>query len=74
MTKLASMVYKLHDQRAKLAPSLELRKKYLEASYLQQIRSEKQMIESRIGRLQPAVRKAFLTQRLKKLNEAYNKH
>ena len=72
--KLASIVYKLHDQRAKLAPSLELRKNFLEASYHQQIRSEKAMINSRIDKLQPGVRKVFLVQRLKKLNEAYYKH
>ena len=73
MTKLASMVYKLHDQRAKQAPSLGLRKRCLEASFHQEIRSEKQMIESHIARLQPAVRKVYLAQRLDKLNEAYYK-
>ncbi len=67
------MTFKLHDQREKLAPSLELRRKYIESAYLNQIRGEKEMIQSRIDRLSPGVRKAFLASRLQKLNQQLSK-
>jgi hypothetical protein len=72
-TRLNKMTFKLHEQREKLAPSLELRRKYIEASYLSQIRGEKEMIQSRIDRLSPGVRKVFLASRLQKLNSQLNK-
>ena len=71
--RLNKMTFKLHDQREMLAPSLELRRRYIETSYLSQIRGEKEMIQSRIDRLSPGVRKVFLASRLQKLNAALNK-
>ncbi len=72
-TRLNKMTFKLHEQREKLAPSLELRRKYIESAYLNQIRGEKEMIQSRIKRLSPGVRKVFLASRLQKLNSELNK-
>lgn len=66
--KLQKLVYKLHDQREKLAPSIELRRNYLKAMYAQQIRSEKEAIVSRIDKLQPGIRRVFLMHRLQQLN------
>ena len=71
--RLNKLTFKLHDQRERLAPSIELRRRYIETSYLNQIRGEKEMIQSRIDRLQPGVRKVFLASRLQKLNQALNK-
>ena len=71
--RLNKMTFKLHDQRDKLAPSIELRRRYIESAYLNQIRSEQEMIQSRIDRLSPGVRKVFLASRLQKLNEALKK-
>ena len=71
--RLNKLTYKLHDQRERLAPSIELRRRYIEAAYLNQIRGEKEMIQSRIDRLSPGVRKVFLASRLEKLNEALKK-
>ena len=68
--RLNKLTFKLHDQRERLAPSIELRRRYIEAAYLSQIRGEKEMIQSRINRLSPGVRKVFLASRLEKLNEA----
>ena len=71
MTKslnLQRITYRLHDQRARLAPSTLLRKNYLEATYQAQIRSEKDAITSHIDRLQPGVRQAYLRHRLERLN------
>ena len=63
------MMHKLlHAQRAKQAQSVTLRKQYLERTYLEQIGREKQMIISKIARLQPAARKLFLEERLKKIS------
>jgi hypothetical protein len=71
--RLNKLTFKLHEQRDKMTPSLELRRKYIETSYLNQIRGEKEMIQSRIDRLSPGVRKTFLASRLQKLNAALNK-
>ena len=71
--RLNKLTFQLHDQRDRLAPSLELRRKYIESAYLNQIRGEKEMIQSRIDRLSPGVRKVFLASRLQKLNEALKK-
>ena len=53
-TNLERITYRLHEQRAKLAPSLMLRKNYLEATHLGQIQSEKDAIVGHINKLQPA--------------------
>ncbi len=58
--RLNKLTFKLHDQRERLAPSIELRRRHIETSYLNQIRNEKEMIQSRIDRLQPGVGKDFL--------------
>ncbi len=71
--RLNKLTFKLHEQRDKMTPSLELRRKYIETSYPNQIRGEKEMIQSRIDRLSPGVRKTFLASRLQKLNAALNK-
>ncbi len=68
--KLGKLAFKLHEQRDRLTPNIELRRQYLEASYHTQLRSEKLMIQSRIDRLSPGVRKVFLMSRLEQLNEA----
>ncbi len=71
--RLNKLTFKLHDQRERLAPSVELRRRYIEAAYLNQIKGEKEMIQSRIDRLSPGVRKVFLASRLEKLNQALKK-
>ena len=63
--KLGNITMRLHAQREKLAPNIELRRKYIEASYHSQLRVEKDMIESHIGRLPYGARKVFLAGRLK---------
>jgi hypothetical protein len=59
---------RLHAQRERLAPNIELRRKYIEASYHSQLRVEKDIIESHIGKLPYGARHFFLAGRLKKLN------
>ena len=71
--RLNKLTFKLHEQRDKMTPSMELRRKYIETAYLNQMRGEKEMIQSRIDRLSPGVRKTFLASRLQKLNAALNK-
>jgi len=67
-TNLERITYRLHDQRAKLAPSLMLRKNYLESVHLGQIKSEKDSIVGHIDRLSPGLRKEYLRHRLERLN------
>ena len=57
-------MYRLHDQREKLAPSLELRRAHLTSAFHAQIRAEKDSIQGFIGRLQPGVRRVYLQNRL----------
>ena len=58
----------MHRRRESLQPSLELRKKYLEATTAQQQRLARDTIMSRIFQLQPGPRRAFLAARLEALN------
>ena len=67
-TNLKRITYRLHEQRAKLAPSLMLRRNYLAATHLGQIQSEKDAIVGHIDRLQPGVRKEYLRHRLERLS------
>ena len=66
---LHKITFKLHEQRAKLAPSLLLRQRMLTAAFHDQIRSEKENIASHINRLQHGTRRAYLMQRLTHLDE-----
>jgi len=65
---LQRMLAWMHDQREKLAPSLELRRAHLTAAFHGQLRAEKDSIEGHIGRLQPGVRTVYLQTRLALLN------
>ena len=63
-----TILYRLHDKRAKLAPSLELRRLHLTNAFHGQIKAEKDHIDATIGRLQPGVRRVYLQNRLAQLN------
>ena len=49
---LANLTYRLHQQRLQMAPSIELRKRFLTKAFHAQLRSEKEAIASHIGKLQ----------------------
>ena len=59
MPRLAKLVYKLHDQRAKLEPSVELRRKYLLATFAAQVQSEKDAVRSHLERMSPGIRRSI---------------
>ena len=65
---LQRILYRLHDQREKLAPSLELRRQHLTSAFHAQIRAEKDNIEGFISRLQPGARRVYLKNRLELLD------
>lgn len=65
---LQRILYRLHDQREKLAPSIELRRQHLTSAFHGQIRAEKDNIEGFIGRLQPGLRRVYLQNRLELLD------
>ena len=65
---LQRILYRLHDQREKLAPSIELRRAHLTSAFHGQIRAEKENIEGFIGRLQPGLRRVYLKNRLELLD------
>ena len=66
--KLNNIVWRLHEQRGRVAESTELRMKYIQAAYAAQIDSDRKLLESRIQRLQPSLQRQFLQARLRKLN------
>ena len=59
----------LHQARQRLTPSIELRKKFREASYHGQLQAEKVNIMGHIDRLQPGIRRVYLEKRLQWLNK-----
>jgi len=66
---LQKIVFRLHDQREKLAPSLELRRKHLTSVYLGQVRAERDSIIGHIERMPYGARKVYLQNRLQLLNQ-----
>ena len=66
--KVRNIVYKLHQQRERLAPSIDMRRRFLRKMFADQVRIEKDMIASHIGKLQPGVRRKLLASRLEHLN------
>ena len=71
--KLGNITLRLHEQRDRLAPDLMRRRKFIEASYHTQLKIEKDMIQSHIGRLPFGARRVFLAGRLAKLNKQLEK-
>jgi hypothetical protein len=67
--RLNNIVWKLHEQRGRNAELMELRKRYIEKAYCAQIRSDKQLLRSRIAQMHPSVQRVFLQARLEKLRE-----
>jgi uncharacterized membrane protein len=67
--RLNNIVLKLHEQRGRNAELIELRKRYIERAYCAQIRSDKQLLRSRIAQMYPGVQRAFLQARLEKLKK-----
>ena len=61
------------EQRKHITASIDLRKRFLESAYLNQMKGEREMIQSRIERMTFGVRKTFLEKRLRKLNEELSK-
>ena len=66
---LANLTYRLHDQRERLAPRLELRRRYIEHARKTQLRSEKENVQSHICRLAPGVRLLYLRKRMQQLKD-----
>jgi hypothetical protein len=67
--RLNNIVWKLHEQRGRNTELIELRKRYIEKAYCAQIRSDKQLLRSRIAQMQPSVQRVFLQARLEKLRQ-----
>ena len=67
--RLNNIVWRLHEQRGRSAQLIQLRKRYIERAYCAQIKSDKQLLRSRIAQLLPSVQRAFLQARLEKLRE-----
>ena len=62
--RLNNIVWKLHEQRGRNAELIELRRRYLQTAYCAQIRSDKQLLRSRIAQMHPSVQRAFLQAQL----------
>ncbi len=67
--RFANLTYRLHTARQeRMAPSFELRHRFRASAFQAQLRNEKEMIATKIGRLQPGVRRVFMERRLGQLN------
>ncbi len=51
-----------------MAPSIEMRRRFLTSAFQAQLFNEKEMIVSHIDQLQPGVRRVFMQRRLDQLN------
>jgi hypothetical protein len=69
--KTAHITWRLHERRGRLQEHIELRKKVLAASYHMQLQNDRNAIQSHINHLQPGLRRAFLQQRLVKINAQF---
>jgi hypothetical protein len=67
-SKISHLTWKLHEQRGRIQENMELRRKMLLDSHSQQLRNDRNSINSIYHRLQPGPRKVFLAMRLEKLN------
>jgi hypothetical protein len=78
MTKLGNssagkLTNTFFEQRARITQSIALRKRFIESAYLNQMKSEKELIQSRIDGMTYGCRKGFLAARLRHLNEELSK-
>ena len=60
------------EQRKHITESIDIRKRSIESAYLNQMKGEREMIQSRIERMTFGVRKSFLEKRLRQLNQELN--
>ena len=61
------------EQRKHITASIDLRKRFIESAYLNQMKGEREMIQSRVERMTFGVRKSFLEKRLRQLNQELSK-
>ena len=61
------------EQRKHITASIDLRERFIESAYLNQMKGEREMIQSRIERMTFGLRKTFLEKRLRQLNQELNK-
>ena len=60
------------EQRKHITTSIDLRKRFIESAYLNKMKGEREMIQSRIERMTFGLRKSFLEKRLRQLNQELN--
>ena len=65
--RVNNIVWKLHERRGRMAENVDLRRRYIETCYLEQIAADRQLLESRIARMQPSLQRRFLMNQLQKL-------
>ena len=61
------------EQRKHITASIDLRKRFIESAYLNQMKGEREMIQSRVERMTFGVRTSFLEKRLRQLNQELSK-
>jgi len=68
--KLNNIVWRLHERRGRMTENVDMRKRYIESCYVGQIAADRQLLESRIARLQPSLQREFLENQLRKISRA----
>ncbi len=63
------LTHTFFEQRRRVTQRVDLRKRFIEAAFLNQAKNERDMIQSRIERMTFGCRKAFLASRLQHLEK-----
>jgi len=72
-SRVGKLTNTFFEQRKHITASIDLRKRFIESAYLNQMKGEREMIQSRIERMTFGLRKTFLEKRLRQLNQELNK-
>ena len=70
--RVGKLTNTLFEQRKHITASIDLRKRFIESAYLNQMKGEREMIQARIEKMTYGLRKSFLEKRLRQLNQELN--
>ena len=70
--RMGKLTNTFFEQRKHITASIDIRQRFIESAYLNQMKGEREMIQYRIERMTYGLRKSFLEKRLRQLNQELN--
>ena len=70
--RVGNLTNTFFEQRKHITASIALIKRFIGSAYLNKMKGEREMIQSRIERMTYGLRKFFLEKRLRQLNQELN--